>query len=1200
MNLAHLKQLKSSKLLDLQVAKAAGKTQEVQKLGFEAAQLEGAISSEYIRQGDTCKAIVNLISQASCLCIAGRSSEALSVFSHAHDLTNSAPLKKWIASEMSSIQKSISRNTQYTPPPIPKKFLTNQGENTLSKRLEKILPLTHDFDCLVGYFFISGFFRLYPSLESVNKIRILIGLKNEQVIHGLIQIANDSPSENLPSTAETKATFGGMMRTELVQAEDSLKIELGIRKFIEWIRSGKLEVKLYREQNIHAKVYIMTPEHIIPDVNHGYVITGSSNFSHNGLEGNLEFNVLLAEPEEHDYALHRFNELWQQAVDVKDIHETIINAVEKESPFAFFTPYELYLKFLTEYFRDYLGDRTKLSADNLPRNFKKLQYQEDAVFTAQQMLKTYNGVFIADVVGLGKTYMAALLALQLDGRCLVIAPPSLLDENSPGSWPRVFRDFCIPGHKCVSLGKLEEVLAQGVEFYKYVIVDESHRFKGDSTQRYELLTRICQNKGVILVSATPYNNTLTDIYSQLKLFQPPRNSTIPGLRNLEEFFDELQSNIKGLHRIDDSDAYFAAIEKNAHKLREQILKYVMVRRTRREIEEFYGADLKKQGISFPKCAKPEPLLYRLNRIESSVFSTTLEKITSKDFHYARYQPLNPQYYTGPIEERAIQGQRNLATFMKILLVKRLESSFQAFRQTLDRFINSHRLVLQAFDNGCVYTSHKHSHKVLELLEEGDDDAIDRLIQEEKAEKFPANKFTADFRKDVENDLKILESIQRSWKDVKRDPKWIEFKQVLVHDSKFTKNKIVIFSEFADTAKYLAERIEKEVDAKTLHFSSASSTEQRKQVIANFDANSSEGKDDYRILVTTDVLAEGVNLHRSAIVINYDIPWNPSRMMQRVGRVNRVGTKFKNIYTYNFFPTDEGNDEIALTEAAKAKIRAFITLLGNDARLLTGDEEITSHNLFDRINSKEATEGDEAESKSELRYLRVILDIKEKEPELFQRILSLPRKARSTRSHAPEPAPADQHEANMPTTRPALITYFRQGRLDKFFRSHVNLGDAEELDFFTTAEVLETKSQEKRKEIQPEIFYPLLDKNKAGFAAITTPGLETLLDPKASGSGNEAIILKRLRVKDFRASAGILSPEDCKFVSSVSRIIADGRVGKQTVRKVKESLDKTDDPLQIVAILRKEIASQYLVGTGPKPAKDTVAAPREVILSSYLP
>jgi superfamily II DNA/RNA helicase len=862
---------------------------------------------------------------------------------------------------------------QQTAPVIPKKFLTNDGDNTLSKRLERILPLTQGFDCLVGYFFISGFFRLYPALETVKKVRILIGLRNEQVVHGLIQIAKDDSSESTPSTAEIKATLGSMMRNELVQAEDTLAIETGVRKFIEWIRSGKLEVKLYREQNIHAKVYIMTPERSVPDVNHGYVITGSSNFSHRGLEGNLEFNVLLAEPEEHDYALHRFNELWEQAVDVKDVHETIINTVEKESPFAFFTPYDLYLKFLAEYFRDYLGDRTKLNTENLPQNFRKLQYQEDAVFTAQQMLKTYGGVFIADVVGLGKTYISALLALQLDGRCLIIAPPSLLDENSPGSWPRVFRDFCIPGHKCVSIGKLEEVIDQGLEFYKYIFIDESHRFKGDSTQRYEHLTRICQGKGVILVSATPYNNTLDDIYSQLKLFQPPRNSTIPGLRNLEAFFDRLRNRLKGLHRLDNAEDYVAAVEQNAHELRERVLKYIMVRRTRREIEEFYGDDLKKQKIWFPKVSDPVAMLYQLNQTESTVFIDTLECITSADFHYARYQPLNPEYYIGPIEERAVQGQRNLATFMKILLVKRLESSFHAFQETLGRFIKSHELVLQAFDDGFVYTSRKHSNKVLEFIEEGDEDAIDALIAQEKAEKFAAANFTPVFREHAASDLATLRKIRASWKSIKRDPKWVEFKRELT--TTFAKGKLIIFTEFADTARYLAERIKKEVDDETLLFSSASSPEQRRAVIANFDANKKEPLDDYRILITTDVLAEGVNLHRSATVINYDIPWNPSRMMQRVGRVNRVGTKFKAIFTYNFFPTDEGNDEIALTESAKSKIHSFITLLGNDARLLTGDEQITSHNLFDRINSKESAEGGVEEQKSELKYLRQILDVR---------------------------------------------------------------------------------------------------------------------------------------------------------------------------------------------------------------------------------
>lgn len=1070
-------------------------------------------------------------------------------------------------------------------PVSPKKFLTNQGENTLRKRLETILPTTRDFACLVGYFFISGFFRLYPVLESVQNIRILIGLKNEQVVQGLLRIAQDSAAEAPLSTSEIRKIFAGMIRQELQDASETLAIETGIRKFIAWIRSGKLTVKLYREQNIHAKVYILTPEQPLPDVLHGYVITGSSNLSYSGLEGRLEFNVLLNEPEDHDYALHQFNTLWENSVDVQDAHQTILQVVEQESPFAFFTPYQLYLKFLAEYFRDYLGERSRLNPENLPANFRKLQYQEDAVFTAQQMLKSYGGVFIADVVGLGKTFISALLALQLDGRCLVIAPPNLLDENSPGSWPRVFRDFCIPGHKCVSIGKLEETLAQGVDFYKYVFIDESHRFKGDATQRYELLQQICQNKGVILVSATPYNNTLDDLYSQIKLFQAPRNSTIPGLPNLQGFFDRLRKRLNGLHRLEDAQRYVEAVERNAQEVRERVLKYLMVRRTRREIEEFYADDLKKQKIGFPQVNDPVPLFYQLHPAESAVFTATLQRITSADFHYARYQSLSPLYYSKPLEERAVQGQRNLAAFMKILLVKRLESSFYAFRQTLRRFIQSHQLVLQAFDQGFVYTSQKHSGKVLDFLAENDEEAIEELIQAEKAEKFAAADFTPAFREHVSADLATLQAIEQDWQSIQRDPKWLELKKLLNEQPLFQTEKLIIFSEFADTARDLAERIKTEIETKTLLFSSRSSPEQRQAVIANFDANSREESDDYRILVTTDVLAEGVNLHRSAIVINYDLPWNPSRLMQRVGRVNRVGTKFKSIFTYNFFPTDQGNDEIALTEAAKTKIHAFITLLGNDARLLTGDEEITSHNLFDRINSRQAAEGDAAEAKSELKYLRLILDIQEQQPELFQQILALPRKARSSRISSLQ---ADQASA--------VLTYFRQGRLDKFFRCAVDADQAEELDFFAMAEWLETTADEPRREIPAESFYALLDKNKLAFQSATTPGVDTLSTTTATG-GHQAALLKRLRARELRNSP-LLTPEDRKLVADVHRLVAEGRMGKNTLRQVKTAFDKTADPVAVVEILRLEVASRYLLSKVPKTTASASAAPRELILSSY--
>ena len=177
------------------------------------------------------------------------------------------------------------------------------------------------------------------------------------------------------------------------------------------------------------------------------------------------------------------------------------------------------------------------------------------------------------------------------------------------------------------------------------------------------------------------------------------------------------------------------------------------------------------------------------------------------------------------------------------------------------------------------------------------------------------------------------------------------------------------------------------------------------------------------------------------------------------------------------------------------------------------------------------------------------------------------KARSTRFHAPEPGSAEHPDAVTPRPdRPAVISYFRQDRLDKFFRSHADIERAEELDFFTTAETLETTASEKRRDIPAEQFYPLLEKNKDGFNAATTPSVETLLPSTAAGGGNEAIILKRLRARDFKRSDAI-TPDDKKFVASVYEIIADGRVAKASIRKVKEALDATEDPVVMVAILR---------------------------------
>jgi len=260
----------------------------------------------------------------------------------------------------------------------------------------------------------------------------------------------------------------------------------------------------------------------------------------------------------------------------------------------------------------------------------------------------------------------------------------------------------------------------------------------------------------------------------------------------------------------------------------------------------------------------------------------------------------------------------MGRFMKILLVKRLESSFFAFRNSVDRFLHSYEMFIKELDNGFVYVSKKHTNKIFELLENDDDEAVQRLVDEGKADKYMSKDFRKELKKDLEYDSAILIEVKKLWQNVKRDPKLLKFVNELSKNNVLRKNHLIIFTESKETANYLFKNVDKEYPGKVLLFTGDSGESIRDKVLENFDARARHPKDDYRVLVSTEVLSEGVNLHRANVVVNYDIPWNPTRMMQRVGRINRVDTPFDVIHTFNFFPTTQSNDQIKLKEAAGSK------------------------------------------------------------------------------------------------------------------------------------------------------------------------------------------------------------------------------------------------------------------------------------------
>ncbi len=1062
-------------------------------------------------------------------------------------------------------------------------FITNEGERSLGNRFQTLLKgHTRFFDCLVGYFYVSGFFKIHSSLEATEKIRILIGISTNKSSHDLMGQAKQEEL-NLFSHAEAKEIIPPNLQKELETSEDSVEMEEGVFRFVEWIRSGKLEIRAYPSEKIHAKVYVMT--FVDGHIDKGRVITGSSNFTQAGFQDNLEFNVELKNRSDYEFALQKFNELWAQGVDVSETH---VQTIERKSPLAHFTPYELYLKFLYEYFRTEINRPENLEENDLPSGFKKLKYQEEAVLSAKRILEEYNGVFLSDVVGLGKTYMSAMLAKELGGKILVIAPPSVLDKSNPGSWWNVFRDFSVPHADFESIGKLDDLLEGDLSRYTTVFIDESHRFRTEDTQTYEKLAQICRGKRVVLVSATPYNNYPKDVLSQIKLFQPGKNSTLPNLRNLEDFFSRLDKKLKNLDRKDPE--YTSIVRENAKEMREKVLKYLMIRRTRREIEKFYAEDLKEQKLKFPDVLDPEPLYYQFDPTESEVFTTTTQGLIQQ-FKYSRYQPYG--YFKNPPKEFELQSQINLAKFMKTLLVKRLESSFHAFRLTLDRFVTSYERFISEYNKGNVYLSKKHMHKIFDALEAEDEETVQKLLGQDKAVKFSSEDFKPEFIQDLKHDLHLLETLREQWKRVKRDPKWIAFRHLLESRTEFQKEKLLIFTESSETAEYLAQKIREHVEPKTVHFCGQSEDALREQIIANFDAKAPSPKEDYRILVTTDVLAEGVNLHRSRIVINYDIPWNPTRLMQRVGRVNRVGTAFDSILTFNFFPTDESDLLLNLKSAAENKIHAFIEMLGNDAKLLTQNEEIKSHELFGQLNSKKILTGEDETEESELEYLSEIRKIRDEQPELFERIKRLPKKARSTRD-------GNALSLTSSTTLPALLNYFRKGRLDKFFlackanREPAN-PESLELDFFTTAKILKPTNPKETRQAIPQEFYALLAQNKEAFGQVTSE--EQFGKSKRPGRSNDTYLIRRLKDPAIRHCKAY-TEEDEHFVKRVLKQLEDGQLPQHTSKKTSQALKTEIEPLKVLSILRKNIPSIFLESRSEISHTESKTT-REVILSSWM-
>lgn len=436
------------------------------------------------------------------------------------------------------------------------KFFTNKNENSLFRKLTGIFEHQdiHYFDALIGYFRASGYFKVRPLLNDVPQIRILVGINVDELAAQAKQLGQ----MYLENTDKTKEEFINFVSKDIASAAYNLEIEQGIIQFITDIIDKKVLIKAHGNKDFvnHAKIYIFRPEPFNQHT-HGSVITGSSNLTDAGLGTkqipNYEFNVLLKDYEDVKFASEEFETLWKESTDIlpfdikKLKEQTYLNDE--------LSPYDLYIKMLIEYFGDAVI-RDKITNKDLPEGYSNLQYQADAVVEGFNKLMKHNGFILADVVGLGKTVVAARIIkkyIEKNGHStkVLVVFPNALETN----WRTTIKDFGMTNYiQFITTGSLHKIInADNINYnspeeFDLIVVDESHKFRTSGSNMYGLLELICKTpritvgndinrkKKVMLISATPLNNKPEDIANQIYLFQDSRKSTIEGVPNLQSFF----------------------------------------------------------------------------------------------------------------------------------------------------------------------------------------------------------------------------------------------------------------------------------------------------------------------------------------------------------------------------------------------------------------------------------------------------------------------------------------------------------------------------------------------------------------------------------------------------------------------------------------------------------------------------------------
>ena len=941
----------------------------------------------------------------------------------------------------------------------------------LLTRLKEMLGSANRADIAVGYFFMSGFGAVSDELLRLNKTRILVGRTDrptlEAVAAGLQQARPLQAHLNVERTiprrqrqaASTDASTG--IANGIAALDQTDENEVAVKRLQGLVTSGLLEIRTYPREFLHAKAYLCWYDnHAEP----GAAIVGSSNFTLAGFTGNTELNVRVTGDAEMTELARWFEALWADSVDISDQVTRILadSWAVKQYP-----PYLVYLKALYE-----LYGRELDSGEPLPlepsRQEELANFQLDAVRRGLDMIRNHGGCYIADVVGLGKSFIGAELLRQLrqsyphDGAPLIVCPAGLvpmwegfneryqlgaaiLSQSRIAPPPQLVFDPETEDYQDSDSNQRGILLTETYPNRGPVLIDEAHGFRNDNQRSRGLRDYLERgDHKVILLSATPQNLGPRDIYRQISLFMDETDHGLPiEPLALEDYFS---SAAHWQEYRETADAYvqeLAEYLKNGSQGPKpleptrpntppadiaEVLTPIFIRRRRKDITELYGdtATIRGEPISFPE-PKLENLEYRLDRVYTKAGDFTDLLRTLGQYKAVRYSPteyLKPEHHDSQEYAGLFRARGRIVGMISHLLLKRMESSIAAFRSTLESLINSNQNFRAALDAGYVPVGSVAT-RLLAGQNFDPQEVLDILGQEEthhrRQHTFNADDFDVEsWTEDLDNDYSILWDLSDRLSDISpADDDKLETLKAFLKRPEVAGEKLLIFSEAETTVDYLHRELNPGGEDRTIDHLSGSRRDMAAGIIRRFAPNANPAGSqpprgpEIRVLIATDLVSEGQNLQDCARVLNYDLHWNPVRLIQRFGRVDRIGSPYDQIHLHNMLPDMELDETLGLTDRLGDRIQAMHDIIGLDNKVLSESEKLNPTGIGKIYDDRTLPELDDEfdELTANQRAISLLQRIRNTEPDLWKTITELPDGIRSAlATHDTTPAGVDQPKA----------------------------------------------------------------------------------------------------------------------------------------------------------------------------------------------